>query len=97
MRTLSLQLCLITLSQGCMNNQGWAAEILISPIVSREICFVSVGHFGAYRLFVEYVVVYSQGKTMPSLQSLAGTHNGDTHNAVVVCTCAEASLLCMCV
>lgn len=47
----------------CMNNQGWAAEILISSIVSGEM-FFGVGRFGAYRLFVEYsylssVAVYS--------------------------------------
>lgn len=54
-----------------------------------------MGRFGAYRVFLEYsylssAAVYSQGKPMPSLQSLAGTRGEDTDHikALFVCWCA---------
>lgn len=102
-RALSLQLRLISLLMACMNNHGCAAEILISSIPSRETVHpphltppsTRVGRFGAYRVFLEYsylssAAVYSQGKPMPSLQSLAGTRGEDADhiNALFVCWCA---------
>lgn len=100
-RALSLQLCLISLLMACMNNRGrGAAEILISSTVNREMFQPPrVGRFGAYRVFLEYsylssAAVYSQGKTMPSLQSLAGTRGEDTDhiNALFVRRCALTPL-----
>lgn len=100
-RALSLQLRLISLLMACMNNHGCAAEILISSIPSRETVHppsTRVGRFGAYRVFLEYsylssAAVYSQGKPMPSLQSLAGTRGEDADhiNALFVCWCALPS------
>lgn len=93
-----------------MNNQGWAAEILISSIVSREIYqgffffFFGVGHFGAYRLFVEYsylssVVVCSRGETtcLPFKVLLAHAERTHWSHTVAVWMCAVACLLCVCV
>lgn len=98
-----------------MNNQGRAAEILISSILGKKICLLLLllflcvhggeGIAGAQRPFVAYsyfscAVVYSQGKTMPSLQSCAGTCREDTL-ITQHCGCVhmQSSLpsLCVCV
>lgn len=108
-RALSLQLRLISPLKACMNNHASAPEILISSIVNRERFHPPptppspcVWRFGAYRVFLEYSylssgAVYSQGKTMASLQSLAGTGCEDTDhiNALFVCLCALPPL-CTC-
>lgn len=67
-----------------MNNQGCAAEILISSMVSAEIfqVYIFLGVGGAYGLFAEYLscaaVCSPGGETMPSLQSLVHTQRAHT-------------------